>query len=246
MKKTAVLIDAGFLRAFLPTTVGFAALADIIEAFALACVSAAEGEEMHRVLYYDCAPYDGDGRHKPHPLDRTRQPTSQGYRNFFNSVLSILKSKPYFAVRLGEMSFDGWALSDKATTEILAQGRILVADDFEPVLRQKGVDLRIGLDVALMAKDRLIDRIVVVSGDADIVPAMKVARREGVQVVLASLNHNVKASLREHADLYRNVDPNAVIAKLYPGGLPARQPSARAIAQPPAAPGSSSQQQNAP
>jgi hypothetical protein len=33
MKKTAVLIDAGFLRTFLPTTVGFEELADIIEAF---------------------------------------------------------------------------------------------------------------------------------------------------------------------------------------------------------------------
>jgi uncharacterized LabA/DUF88 family protein len=236
LKKTAVLIDAGFLRTFLPTTVGFQTLADIIEAFALACVSAGESEEMHRVLYYDCAPYDGDGRRKPHPLDPAREPTSSGYRNFFNSVLSLLKSKAYFAVRLGEVSFDGWTLSDKATAEILAQGRTIVTDDFQPVLRQKGVDLRIGLDVALMAKDRLIDRIVVVSGDSDIVPAMKVARREGVQVVLASLNHNVKASLREHADLYRNVDLQLIIAELYPGGLPVKPPSNRTLAiRPPAA-----------
>jgi uncharacterized LabA/DUF88 family protein len=71
----------------------------------------------------------------------------------------------------------------------------------------------------------LIDRIVVVSGDSDIVPAMKVARREGVQVVLTSLTHNVKASLREHADLYRNVDLQAVITRLFPGGLPEKPPS---------------------
>lgn len=232
MKKTAVLIDAGFLRTFLPTTVGYEALANVIEAFALTCVSIEDGEEIHRILYYDCAPYDADGRRKPHPLDPMRQPTSVGYRNFNNSVLSLLKSKPYFAVRLGEVSFDGWALSDKATNEILAQGRAIVADDFHPVLRQKGVDLRIGLDVALMAKDRLIDRIVVVSGDADIVPAMKVARREGVQVVLASLNHKVKASLREHADLYRNVDLQAVVGTLFPGGLPAKPLSARTTRTP--------------
>jgi uncharacterized LabA/DUF88 family protein len=88
-----------------------------------------------------------------------------------------------------------------------------------------------------MAKDRLIDRIVVVSGDADIVPAMKLARREGVQVVLASLNHNVKASLREHADLYRNVDLQAVVAGLFPGGLPAKPPSARGTPGPPGSAG---------
>lgn len=222
MKKTAVLIDAGFLRTFLPKTCGYADLAKIIEHFAQACVSAPDGEQMQRVLYYDCPPYDGTGAHKPHPLDPRRAPNSAGHRNYWNSVLSILKSKPYFAVRLGEVSFDGWQLSDRATAEILASHRTLAAGDFLPVLRQKGVDLRIGIDVALMAKDRLVDRIVVVSGDADMIPAMKAARRGGLKVVLATLGHKVKASLKEHADLYRYVDVPAVIANLYPDGLPVR------------------------
>jgi hypothetical protein len=213
LKKTAVLIDAGFLRTFLPTNVAFGATADIIEAFALSCISASDGEEMHRVLYYDCKPYTGSGRNKTHPIDGPRPPVSAARRNFFNSVLTSLMSKPYFAVRLGEISFDGWALTERATREILHRGRPLSSSDFMPVLRQKGVDLRIGLDVALMAKDRLIDRIVVVSGDADIVPAMKLARREGVQVVLVSLDHAIKASLREHADLYRKVDLSAIITR---------------------------------
>ncbi|MBV8369634.1 MAG: NYN domain-containing protein [Candidatus Eremiobacteraeota bacterium] len=222
MKKTAVLIDAGFLRTFLPAPVDFKSLADIIEAFASNCVLTADNEEMHRVLYYDCKPYDGDGSNKPHPIDGPKPPVSIAKQNFFNSTLSILKTKPYFAVRLGEVSFDGWALSDRATRDILEHRRAPTSNDFIPVLRQKGVDLRIGLDVALMAKDRLIDRIVVVSGDSDIVPAMKVARREGVQVVLVSLNHAIKGSLREHADLYRNVDLRAIVTRLYPAGLPSR------------------------
>jgi uncharacterized LabA/DUF88 family protein len=126
-------------------------------------------------------------------------PTSAGYRNFHNSVLSLLKSKPYFAVRYGEMSFNGWALSDKATTEILAHNRAIVADDFEAVLRQKGVDLRIGLDVAVMAKDRLIDRIVVVSGDSDIVPAHEgraARRRTGGAYVPKSHRQSISARAR--------------------------------------------------
>lgn len=222
MKKTAVLIDAGFLRVFLPKTFGFGDLARIIEAFAFSCISPDEGEEMHRVLYYDCPPYDGSVAGKPHPLDVTRTPNSLAHRNFWNAVLSQLKGKPHFAVRLGEMSFDGWALTRRATWDLVERHRAPLADDFVPVLHQKGVDLRIGLDVALMARDRLIDRIVIVSGDADIVPAMKVARREGVQVVLASMGHGIKASLREHADLYRNVDLPGVIANLYPDGVPIR------------------------
>jgi hypothetical protein len=149
-------------------------------------------------------------------------PTSAGYRNFWNSVHTILKGKPYFSVRLGEVSFEGWALTNRATAELLSHRRSPVADDFAPVLRQKGIDLQIGLDVALMAKDRLIDRIVVVSADADIAPAMKFARNEGVQVVLAALGHKTKLSLREHADLYRPIDVPAVISAIYPDGLPAR------------------------
>jgi uncharacterized LabA/DUF88 family protein len=220
VKKTVVLIDAGFLRVFLPKTFGFSDLARIIEAFALACVSPEDGEEMHRVLYYDCPPYEGSAA--PHPLDATRTPNSPAHRNFWNAVLSQLKAKPHFAVRLGEMSFDGWALTRKATWDLVEHRRPPLPGDFMPVLRQNGVDLRIGLDVALMAKDHLVDRIVIVSGDADIVPAMKAARREGVQVVLASMGHGIKPSLKEHADLYRDVDLPGVIAALYPDRVPIR------------------------
>jgi len=212
VKKTAVLIDAAFLRAFLPKTFAYADLAKVIERFALSCVSDCDDEQVQRILYYDCAPYNGNDAHKLHPLDPGRTPNSAAYRNYWNSVLTSLKAKPYFDVRLGEVSFDGWQLSDRAARDILTKARPLMADDFFPVLRQKGVELRIGLDVALMAKDRLIDRIVVVSGDAHIVPAMKVARRQGLQVVIAMLSHT-KPSLMEHADLHRKVDlPGAVAA----------------------------------
>jgi hypothetical protein len=222
VKKTAVLIDAGFVRALLPKKLGIADVTRVIESLSFACVSPREDEELHRILYYDCPPYAALGPQSPHPLDPTRMPTSAGYRNFWNSVHTILKGKPYFSVRLGEVSFEGWALTNRATAELLSHRRSPVADDFAPVLRQKGIDLQIGLDVALMAKDRLIDRIVVVSADADIAPAMKFARNEGVQVVLAALGHKTKLSLREHADLYRPIDVPAVISAIYPDGLPAR------------------------
>ena len=74
-------------------------LSCIIEAFALQCVSVADGEEMHRILYYNCSPYEGDGRNKPHPIDGATAPVSTGKQNVFSSVLSLLKAKPYFAAR---------------------------------------------------------------------------------------------------------------------------------------------------
>src|SRR5690606_8909702 len=46
-------------------------------------------------------------------------------------------------------------------------------------LRQKGVDMRIGLDIAALTLKRFVGTIVLVSGDSDFVPAAKLARREG-------------------------------------------------------------------
>jgi uncharacterized LabA/DUF88 family protein len=42
---------------------------------------------------------------------------------------------------------------------------------------------------------------VLVAGDSDFVPAMKFARREGAQVFLVTLGHNVRPEMSEHADL---------------------------------------------
>lgn len=77
----------------------------------------------------------------------------------------------------------------------------LAATDLEPNIQQKGVDMRIGLDIASLTMKRHADVIVLVSGDSDFVPAMKFARREGAQLFLVTLGHGVRAEMLEHADL---------------------------------------------
>lgn len=49
---------------------------------------------------------------------------------------------------------------------------------------QKGVDIRTGLDIARIAVKRIVDIIVLVTGDSDFVPVMKFARTEGIKVYL--------------------------------------------------------------
>jgi len=51
------------------------------------------------------------------------------------------------------------------------------------------VDLRICLDI-----------IVVVTGDSDLVPAIRFARREGVRILLDHMGHGVRRDLKAHAD----------------------------------------------
>ena len=83
----------------------------------------------------------------------------------------------------------------------------LTDDDFDPGFRQKGVDMRIGLDIASLTLKRQVNVIVLVTADSDFVPAMKFARREGAQLFLITLGHGIKESMREHADLVIDTFP---------------------------------------
>ncbi len=67
-------------------------------------------------------------------------------------------------------------------------------------MKQKGVDIRIGLDIAAFAYKKLVDKIVLISGDSDFVPAAKVARREGIDFVLDPLWSPIDQTLFEHID----------------------------------------------
>ena len=106
------------------------------------------------------------------------------------------------ALRLGRLNdASEWRLTSMAVKRLRAVTPTSLSDeDFEIDTKQKGVDMKLGLDVAAMAFKRQVDQIVLVAGDADFVPATKLARREGIDVVLETMGQD--AAL----DLHRNVD----------------------------------------
>ena len=67
-------------------------------------------------------------------------------------------------------------------------------------MEQKGVDLRIGLDIATIALRQVVDVLVLVSGDSDLVPAMKFARAQGLRVYIEALGNPVRREMNAHAD----------------------------------------------
>jgi uncharacterized LabA/DUF88 family protein len=78
--------------------------------------------------------------------------------------------------------------------------------DFRPDFEQKGVDMRIGLDIASYSALKCVDRIGLVTADTDCVPAMKLARKSGVQVVMIALPGGIHpGELAQHADFVREV-----------------------------------------
>lgn len=115
------------------------------------------------------------------------------------------------ALRLGHLSeCSSWTAS-AAIVEDLLKGRRrfadLTADDLYPNVRQKGVDMRIGIDISTLALKRQVRQIILVAGDADFVPAAKLARREGVDFILDPMWSSIPKGLIEHIDGMRSVCP---------------------------------------
>ena len=69
-----------------------------------------------------------------------------------------------------------------------------------PKISQKGVDMRVGMDMAALVLKHIAQILVLVTGDSDFVPAAKLARREGVDFILDPMWAEIKADLFEHID----------------------------------------------
>ena len=120
-------------------------------------------------------------------------------------LLESIKNTPNFALRLGKSYWSGydWGLNYKKLKNIINKKMTiddLRENDVYPLIQQKAVDMKLGIDITFMAIKRLVDVIIIITGDADFVPALKLARREGIIVGLDPLKNNVKAELKEHVD----------------------------------------------
>lgn len=93
-------------------------------------------------------------------------------------------------------------------TKKLISGKITIEDlsseDVFYSATQKGVDMKLGIDIASLAYKKHVDRIVLIAGDSDFVPAAKLARREGIDFVLDPMWARVKPDLFEHIDGMRS------------------------------------------
>lgn len=84
----------------------------------------------------------------------------------------------------------------------------LQEDDYQLITHQKGVDMRIGIDIASVSYKKQVSQIVLISGDSDFVPAAKLARREGIDFILDPMHAPIKPDLHEHIDGKHSVFPH--------------------------------------
>lgn len=208
LKSVAVLLDGGFVDVRLRQALGSHPTAMDIWSFACRCIRD-DREEIFRIFYYDCPPLD---RRATNPLSGKTQDLGRTETARRKSTLQReLAKMDLIAFRAGELTFNGWDLSREAYDRVIEARKSgapvdLQAEDLRPDIKQKRVDMMIGLDIAWLASRRLVDRLILVAGDSDFIPAMKFARREGVQVVLVPLKHNnLSEEMRMHADEVRDI-----------------------------------------
>lgn len=167
-------------------------------------------EALYRIFFYDCPPFN---KKLEHPLTKKQIDYSNSDRAKWRKEFhSVLRKKPKVALRLGvvdDVNYT-WAISDKKLRKIC--NKSLTVDDLEEndiclTVKQKGVDMRIGLDIASIAYKKQAQRIVLISGDSDFVPAAKLARREGMEFVLDPMWSSIKPDLQEHIDRLRSCFP---------------------------------------
>ena len=142
---------------------------------------ASKNDELLRAYYYHCMPYQSN------PPTDEESLRFNAKRRFIDAISHI----PRFQVRLGKLQFQG------ETT----QGRSIFV--------QKRVDMMLGVDMALLAIKHRVDRIVLLTGDSDTIPAVEAVKPEGVVVTL--LHGPLKGRAPPSRELYKLVDERVEI-----------------------------------
>lgn len=206
MGKTAILVDGGFYRKKyekgLPHTPSEAA--DALIRYCFRHLSEHHTHhDLYRIFYYDAPPC---GKKIYHPLlNRTIDFSKSDYYVWMNDFIRELTPKRKVALRLGKIDEGSavFSLTSKATKDIVTSKKTISAlteADFAPSLKQKGVDMKIGIDISSLAYKKQVEQIILIAGDSDFVPAAKLARREGIDFVLDPLGAPIKSELFEHID----------------------------------------------
>ncbi len=201
-----ILIDGGFFsKSFRHENKRYPSADDVetvVFRFVKNCGEEISGKELLRTFYYDASPI----------LKKIKNPVTGTEVNLGTTLLAQstmelhreLARRANFALRLGELKVFNWTATLNAKTHKLKVGEKKIEtdlNDWKPAIMQKGVDLRIGLDIAGMAFRKTVETVILFSGDTDLIPALKLARKEGLRIVSVIPDKgNLASSLIEHSD----------------------------------------------
>lgn len=209
--KTAILVDGGYYRkraASLFGNISPKERADELERYCMSHLhDRLENRYLYRIFYYDCPPIDKNifNPISGKTINLGKSSTFAWTDEFFQE----LKHRRKFALRLGRLSEGQIYYNLKyETTKKLLNGSLaldqLTDSDLELHVEQKGVDMKIGVDISSLSFKKQVNQIILIAGDSDFVPAAKQARREGIDFILDPMGAPIKKDLFEHIDGIRS------------------------------------------
>lgn len=210
MIKTAILVDGGFYRKRAYEITGFKypkpralELYDYCQKHINDVSADGEKRILYRILYYDCKPSDKQVFHPflQQEINLRESRTYEWTNEFFKALTNLRK----VALRFGALSAETavYKIRDNVLVKLCKKEidfKDLTEKDFILDMDQKGVDMRIGLDIASLAYKRLVDQLILIAGDSDFIPVAKLARREGIDVIIDPMGAHIKDTLNEHVD----------------------------------------------
>lgn len=213
-QQVAVLIDGGFFIKRYKSLYGSEnwlnaeKIAKCIHEAALKHVDKSE-QSLYRIFYYDCEPLS---KRFHHPITKRVVDFSKSeIYQFRMQLFAELRKKRKVALRLGRLKeYGNWQIFPEKLKALLSNKikvTDLAEDDLFLDIRQKGIDIKIGVDIASLSLKKQVQQIVLISGDEDFVPASKLARREGVDFILDPLWNPIDQSLFEHIDGLKSTSP---------------------------------------
>ena len=176
--RTAILVDGGFYRKRARHQWGIKTSeerAKELTAYCMAHIKKKDGSIprcLYRIFYYDCLP---TRRSVYHPLLKQNIDLEKsGTSTWTQAFMDELKRRRKYALRLGVLAEKpNYNLSPSVTRDLLNNKRSLdslTVNDFEFHALQKGVDMKIGIDIASLAYKHQVDQIILISGDSDLFP----------------------------------------------------------------------------
>ena len=148
----------------------------------------ANGIDILRTYYYNCLPYKGN---PPTPQQSSQFSNAQSFHNSLNRLSR-------YQVREEKLELRG---TDSAGKNIY---------------QQKRVDLMLGIDVVMSALKHKITHAAILSGDSDFLPAVEIAKGEGVIIWLfhsACIDSTNCINLRPHSELWEFADERFIITQ---------------------------------
>ncbi len=155
-----------------------------------------DDEEIYRIFFYTSLPVTIEHIHSRLSTKNQKKFNKFLEKNDYqkridmiNEFINNIVCEEYIALRTGKLQVRG-----------------LKSTGF-PDLVQKQVDMLIGLDISHISYLKLADKVIVLSKDTDMTPALKVARTNGMEAIIAVLEEDSKLSshLVKHSDNIRKI-----------------------------------------